>query len=105
MRNSASISPPGENLRSMYPFIFLALPSRANLISLISFLLHLHPHKQVSGPGGGCANSISGLSGVRGYRGCEGVIVCDSIDMRAKRQAKGDIKMDRGAYRRKGKGD
>ena len=24
--------------------------------------------------------------GDRGYRGCEGVIVCDSIDMRAKRQ-------------------
>ena len=24
--------------------------------------------------------------GDRGYRGCEGVIVCDSKDMRAKRQ-------------------
>ena len=24
--------------------------------------------------------------GVRGYRGCEGVIVCDSREMRAKRQ-------------------
>ena len=27
--------------------------------------------------------------GDRGYRGCEGVIVCDSIDMRAKRQVVG----------------
>ena len=34
--------------------------------------------------------------GDRGYRGCEGVIVCDSKDMRAKRQVvEGVVKIER----------
>ena len=40
--------------------------------------------KGVYGLGGLVENCV--VYGDRGYRGCEGVIVCDSKDMRAKRQ-------------------